>query len=316
MRKSIIAAAAATTVLGLSGCGAASHSWATTPEGMCGYLVGNGAQGGGGTERGNRTVNKIVYPGQGVEYNEGYDMVRYFPCGPRNYNVSPTSGDQAAGGQVLLQARTKDNTPVFVDLMVWWMPNLKEAALRQFITLCQKYECSNDNLDTSSGGNFSSNGWNGLLNENFHFTLEQLVKRNTNLVGDDVWLKEDMGLRDQLAGAISDGWNAEFQKVSGATEDLVCGSVNTGSAENFDCQHIRVQVTRVYPVNQDLADSNSKAIAQKREAEIKAQQANDRKGAAIAVYGPELADLALFCEDHPSATCVVGAPTNVQVNRP
>lgn len=309
MRKLLsIGAVSALALLGVAACDS-NPARASTPEGMCAYLVGNGNQNGG-----NRTVNKVVWPTQNFDYSGDYDMARYFPCGPRNYNVSPDSPDKDAGGQILLQSRTANNTPVYVDLIVWWMPNLKETALRQFITLCQKYECSNDNPSPDSNGNFANTGWNGMLRENFHVALEQLVKRNTNLVSDDVWLKEDMGLRDQLAAAIAAGWNAEFAKVSGATEDLICGSTNSDTPNNFDCQQVRVQVSRVYPVSQQLADSNSAAIAAQRQTEIAAQQAQARIAATDALYGPDLGRLARFCEDHPQAICSPGGYA-LQVNR-
>lgn len=308
--KRIIVAVLAALALGwvMTAC-SISNDRISNPEGMCAYTVGNG-----NLQGGNRTVNKVVWPTQSADFQSDYDNARYFPCVNRNYEVSETSPDVNAGGQVLLQGRTSNNTPVFVNLVMYWQPNLQEGPLRQFITMCQKYSCSNDSPTLDSKGNFASDGWNGMLNENWHRTLEQLVKRNTPTFNDDMWITADQKQRDDLAAAISRDFGAEFQKVSGATTDLVCASVNSTDFKNFDCQNVRVVVKNVVPVDGNLAKSNSDAITQKRQTDLKNQQAADRIAVANTLYGPGLGQMALFCEDHPSATCVVG-PAAVIVNK-
>src|SRR5690349_4437281 len=115
----------------------------TTPEGMCAALVGTGNLNGG-----NRTVNNVVYPASRVDYNPQYDMARYFPCGPRNYIVNAKSGDKR--GTDALTGRTASGIPVYVWATAYWQPNLSESGIKQFLVLCQKYDCWQGDLGVGS----------------------------------------------------------------------------------------------------------------------------------------------------------------------
>lgn len=300
-------AIAAAAIGGLSACESAPAR-ASTPEGMCAYLVGNGNQ-----TRGNRTVNRIIYPGNAVDYNSDYDKAYYFPCGPRNYVVSTTSSD--AGGTELLYGRTRQGTLVKVSVASYWMPNLEEGVLRQFITLCQKYNCANDNLDgDGSASNFASDGWNGMLQENFHPALKRAAKGALGDIDDSAWQTGNQDERVKLAGEISDKFRAEVQTATGFIDPIFCSSGSIGSRDAFDCGNVRIVVDGVAAADDSLQQTNDDQIKQQREIEVRAKTVIDRINLSNQTYGPELGALLRACEDRPQATCVLG-DARVQVNK-
>lgn len=308
MKKLLAAAAICMLATGMTACGESHPARATTPEGMCAYLVGNGNQ-----NSGNRTVNSIIYPGQSLDFNADYDEIHYFPCGPRNYVVSPNSGD--AGGRDLLVGRTKQGTSVVVAASAYWMPNLQENVLRQFIVLCQKYNCASPDLNGSNGAsNFASEGWNGLLQENLHPSLQRAAAAVLPGIDDSAWQTANQDERVKLAADISDRLKAEIQTVTGFADPLFCSSGSTGTKENFDCGNIRIVVDFVAAADNGLQQQTDDQIKHQREMDLQGKTATDRVNLTNQLYGPDLGALVRACQDNPGATCVLGG-ANVQVNK-
>lgn len=308
LRNAIAIISAAVAVGGVSACGSVSDHYILTPESMCAYLVGKGNQSGG-----NRTVNQVVWPASKSQgFNTDFDMERYFPCGPRNYVVSPTSNDKDADGQVLLDAHTVKGTEVHVSVTMYWTPNRKDGVIQKFIAFCQKYSCSSDNLDDKNNTNFSTTGWSGMLKENFHPVLQRLAVTGMKDVGEDIWIKDDVDLKNQVAQTMMDNFFGEMQKVSGYTDNLFCGSGSPGGAKDFDCQQVRIVVDKVEAATGDLQTQTNKQIEQQRQNELQQNTANDRIATTDRLYGP-LAPQVRACQDlAEKATCVIGG-TSVQV---
>ncbi|MBB3752404.1 hypothetical protein FHT44_004916 [Mycolicibacterium sp. BK634] len=306
MKKIAIALAASVAAVGLTaGSCESSPGRVTTPEGMCAYLVGNGNQ-----LNGNRTVNDIIYPGNSRDYNQDYDQAKYFPCGPRNYIVSPNSGD--AGGKDLLVGRTKQGTSVQVSASAYWMPNLQESVLRQFITLCQKYNCANDNLDgNSNASNFASPGWNGMLAENFHPAFQRAAAAVLPTIDDSAWQSANQDERNKLAAGMSDRFLTELQTVTGFTAPLFCSSGSTGSKTSFDCGNIRIVVDYVAAADNSLQQQTDENIKRQREIEMQRQAAQARIDLTNQLYGPDLGAVVRACQDVQSSCVIANSPVQV-----
>jgi len=310
MKKTMIAAAfAATAALGLSGCTDSSYySKASLPEGMCAAVVGNGNQHGG-----NRTVNQVGYPGTVVEYNSTYDMIRYFPCGPRNYRIAANSEDK--GGTQLLVGRTEDGTPVNLSVTAYWQPNLSEEGIMTFLTLCQKYDCWQNDLGVGSA-NSSSPGWQNMLFENMRPTLERVADRALPSVTDTVWSANNPDERRDLGNEMSDLFTAQLQAVTGSVQDVFCGStdVQTGAdtGKTYDCQPVRVVVDGVWAQDGGRQAQVDQAAQRQQEIDLRNNEAQARIDLTNRLYG-EFADEYRVCRDLEAQCQMVISPGEVKV---
>ena len=277
-----------------------------TADTMCGFLLGKG----GNDENSNRTVNKIKHPGEKDTYDDSYDNARYFPCGPRNYIVSPQSKDP--DGTILLTAHTKQGTLVNIEATAYWTPNQHTGEIDKFIDFCQgKYDCATGDQNVT-GANFATDGWNGMLRENMHYVLQRVAAASFPQVDDAIWIKDDPTQKDSAAKLMSDAFGDEMQKTSGFTVDLFCASGSEGNADTFDCKHVRIVVDKVTAANADLQNQSDAALAQQRETDLKAAAADARISLTDKLYG-SLAPQYRACEDlGTKATCVIGG-NSVQV---
>lgn len=312
VRSATLASSALILTAGLVGCGSeiSNTQQVSTPQGMCAYLIGNGNASGG-----NRTVNKIVYPGETAKYNSDFDSPNYFPCGPRNFVVAENSGDEEAGGKTLLDARTKTGTQVRVSLSAYWTPNRGSAAVEDFITLCAKYNCASQDLNGNDGDtNFSSPGWNGMLRENLYPALQRSAASVLPTISDEIWIQDDAGLKKDASDAISFAFADELAKTTGASEPLFCGSGSTGNSDDFECADVRIVVDKVVAANSGLQTQTDEQLAKQRQIDLENNTAEARIALSDRLYGPLAAQIRA-CEDRKEAICVIGGQS-VQVSIP
>lgn len=307
----IIAAAA-----GMTGC-TVTNSGAAVPNSFCGYIIGNGEYHDSGPS-GNRTINNLLLPGDVVKYNNDYDSVRFFGCGPRNYVIKPK--DTGGDSNEPLTVRTSLGTAVNVYATIYWQPNqstlggLDNSPLKQFITFCEKYTCSAGSPeDFAKGPNSSTEGWNSMLRENMHPVLQRVAEQAFLNIADDVWINDSRTSKDKAAEIMAANFAAEMQRTNGYTVDLLCGSGQTGRGDQFDCQQVRIVVDRVVAAQGNMQQAADQAAEQKRQTELQQQQADTRIAVTDRLYGP-LAPQVRACEDHREAVCVLGAGT-VQINK-
>lgn len=294
------------SVLGLSAC--ANDSTLAASPSMCAYTIGDGSK------DSDRNIDKVLLPGDDAsDYDGDKKDARYFPCGSRNYVVSSDSGD--ADGKVLLTARTKDQTPVSISVSVYWMVNQNRDVLKQFIAFCEKYSCAKGDAD-SGANNFATEGWNGMLKENFHGVLQTLAEAAFVNIDDSVWKTGDLTQRQIAADAMSKAFAAEMRKRTGYTSDLFCGSTSASKDGKFDCTDVRITVDNVVAANADLQNAATKAKAQQSETDLANQNAQTRIDSTNRLYGPDLAAKVRACQDLGEQCKFVIGPDGAIINVP
>lgn len=285
------------------------------PQGFCGFV-----QGKGGRDKDNNAngaaVSDILYQGQSVNYRNDRNNGYFFPCVTRNYVISPEniSGDTHQS----LQARTSDGTPVGLWVTLYWQPNQSEEPIKAFIGFCQgKYGCAATSVDkfngTENNQNASTPGWNKMLAENVFPVLQRISEAATRTVDDNVWRNNDPIQREQIAAAMSSAFAAEFQKVTGTTQDLLCGSGSTGSGKTFDCKQVYIVVDGVFATQGNMQGDNAAAKEAEAKRKLDQEQLQADLDLTNAKYGP-LAPSYRACRDLGNACkFVVGPGGNIQV---
>lgn len=233
----------------------------STPTGMCGWIVGNG-QGDNDAK-----IKSTVWPDQKVTYDETEETTRFVPCGPRNYIT--VDGGETGDWQTPYEALTSDGTPVKVTLDALWQLNQTETVLAMFAELCNKYACYT--TDTSVGGsNFATDGWNGMLRENFRPAIENAIKQAMPKFSDDIWQKQDPAVVDEFEVAVSAAFMETIRARTGYNADLFCGSGNSGWSDpenagadgnEFTCTQVRFDSASVKAANAGV-QANASATTQ------------------------------------------------------
>lgn len=309
-RKAIVRTAVLATGLtvfasGLTAC-ASETTLASTAQ-MCAYTVGSGEDGK------NRAIDDIKLPSDtnAIEFKTDDKNARYFPCGSRNYVVNASSEDKK--GNELLEARTKDGTRVLVSATALWMVNQNTDAIKQFISLCEKYSCASGDIGGGSS-NFSTEGWQGMLAENFHSVLQEIADKAVVQVDDNVWKTSDVNLRSQIADAMSEEFKAAMRTRTGYTEDLFCGSSEAKGEGEFDCTNVRIVDVKVEAADENLQRATENNRAQQTEINEKATAAAERIRVTEQLYGPELARQMRACQDFGNVKCfIVIGPQGAEV---
>jgi len=297
---------------------------ASSSTASCAYVVGNGVDGN------DTKVSTIIYPGQKIIYNSADQNVWYVPCNSRNYIVNDgtilnANGTKVGDRFVLLTATTKTGVPITIAASAFWTLNQSDRSMKDFYTFCFKYTCASAD-DKGGGANFSTEGWNGMLGENFGPVMSQAAKSAAIIVDDAIWQKPTPKLYQDLGDAMSLVFADMIRARLGFPEDIFCGSGNSRwSDENrpgaegntFTCQPVRIVVDDVKRGDIQASDNTEGALA------ISAQRLENAK----ALYGPDagywlgLQDTVTLCRNS-EVTCVfnVGDVPNsavaVPVNKP
>lgn len=281
------AAILAVIALASSACGLDTTTSHNTSA-FCAFVIGDGSDGH------DSKVHKVVYPNQNVDYNDGSEKVRYVPCGPRNFivndgSVKNANGDQIGDRLTPSLVYTRDGTPITVQWSAFWTLNQDTEAMKNYWTLCQKYQCASD---SPSGGeaNFSTEGWNGLLGENFGTSSDNALLAAAATIDDSVWQKHDSALYEELGKQMADAFNDKVRARTGYNLDLFCGSGNSGwgdedKHENFSCTNVRFVIDKVDVADPALVEAVTKAIQAQQDQAVNAQ----RLTAAQAIYGDQAA---------------------------
>jgi hypothetical protein len=321
MKGTLAVIAALVLTLTLNACGSTNATLAV-PQSFCGFIQGKGGRDNSNNAN-NAQLGQILYQGQSADYHNDQQDGWVFPCVTRNYVVS----DQSVSGDshTALAGRTSNGTPVGGWVTVYWQPNQSNRddqgnPIKQFIGLCQgKYGCAaSDPTGFTGQGNVNAStpGWNKMLSENMYPVLQRIFERATLGVDDAVWRNQDPNLREQVAAKMGDEFAAEFQKVTGSTTDLICGSGSTGTGDTFDCKGVYIVVDGLWASQGNMQGDAAKAAEDnaKRALDDAAKQADI--DLTNAKYGP-LAPAYRACRDLNAAVAnsckfVVG-PNGVQI---
>lgn len=288
----------------------------------CAFIVGDGTN--------DTKVHKIIYPGQ-VMPTLSYEKILYVPCNSRNFIINPPDSKDASGKPVgdrhtPIVATTKSGVSVAIWARGLWTLNQSEEAMRAFYNVCFKYTCYSTE-DKGGTANFSTEGWNGMLGENFGFAMDTaggLALASGN-ISDDIWKLHDRILYQKLGDAMSAQFADAMRQNLGYPVDLFCGSGNSawknpeqpGQGE-FTCSPVRIMVDDVQVLsNQSSQDSEgAKTLNAQRLANAEALYGQD------AGYWLGLQDSIDKCKAA-GTTCIInigggggGPAVTVPANRP
>lgn len=284
-----------------------------TPQLSCAFVYGSGE------DRHDSKLHGIGYPGDTVDYDDAKEVIRYAPCGPRNYiindgkiEINDEDGKKKRVGDrfELPIGYTESGTPVKVALSVYWTLNQNKSALTDFAELCLKYNCFSDE-DQTGDSNFATPGWNGLLGENLSTAIDASVRAEMPRFTDDIWLRHDPKLYEQLGEAMSREFANKVRAKVGYTNDLFCGSGNSRWDEKhreFRCTQVRVVIDGVDNANAAQQRRADESSASEREGDLNTK----RLEAAKKLYGEDagrwlgLQDTIEKCTNGKSCTFNIG----------
>ncbi|MBI5044434.1 MAG: hypothetical protein HZC02_00730 [Candidatus Levybacteria bacterium] len=242
---------------------AACNETGATSSASCGYVIGTGKDGH------DANVHEVVYQGQKLTAGS-YETVRYIPCNSRNYiindgsvynpNIIDDAGNQQHVGDRfnLIVAYTKTGTPITIAASAYWTLNQSKPSMLVFAPICHKYNCWTSS-DQAGTANFSTEGWNGMLAENFGPAMDRAALIAAASVDDSIWKSHSVEQTKLLADGMSAAFNDVVQGMFGYSEQIFCGSGNSkwpnpdepGKGE-FICTPVRIAIDDVQlaPVTQ------------------------------------------------------------------
>jgi len=279
----------------------------------CAYVVGSG------TDGYDARVHTIVYPGQSIPDSLQGETVEYVPCNSRNYIINDGTDVNANGEKVgdrgtLTKATTKSGVQVTIASTAFWTLNQSDQALKDFYSVCFKYTCFSTG-DQGGDVNFSTAGWNGMLSENFGPAVDSAARRATFEVDDSVWQTHDPAQYQALADKMSSYFGDAIRARFGFSEDLFCGSGNSGWPDpskpgvgTYVCSPVRFTVEDVEPLK---TTTDSGTAAQGGLNAIALANAKQKYGDS-AGYWLGLLDSIAACKDSGS-TCIfnIGSPSGL-----
>lgn len=251
-----------------AGCGDQKEG-ASASTASCAFVVGDGQNGR------DSTIHAVVYPGQTVDLNtdsngDYTEYAYYIPCNSRNYIINDGSVQNANGKQVgdrptQSVGYTSSGVQIKGSITAYWTPNEGEAAMRKFYDVCFKYNCAKSE-DVGGGVNFSSPGWNGMLGEIMGPALDAAFAKAAYEANDSVWQKHDPSEYDALAKKMSADFADIVRAKTGYSQDIFCGSGNSGwknpdnpGQGDYTCTPVRIVVDKVERGTVDSTDGSTGA---------------------------------------------------------
>lgn len=245
---------------------------AATTTASCAFVTGNGQNGN------DAKLHRIVYPGQSVQVDSN-ENESFVPCNSRNYIINNGTVTNANGQKVgdrgqLIVATTSTSVTINIAVRALWTLNQSDTAMRAFYNVCFKYQCASPE-DQSGDANFSTEGWNGMLAENFGPAMDTSARMAAITVDDSIWKQHDpaqyQALGDKMSAVFADVIRANL----GYREDLFCGSGNSAWSDpdspgegTFNCTPVRIVVddVQLVPDQSDQSSEGAVAINQQRKA--------------------------------------------------
>jgi hypothetical protein len=303
-KTALIAIGALLMLAGLTACSSAN----AFPS-QCAYVIGDGA---GDSHQ----IKQIIRPGGRVD-DKGDDLVEFVPCNARNFLItdqektgdrqSPALGRTAASGK-------EPALPVKAYLRSYFTLNQSDDALRAFLPFCEKYGCYETDPDKVTGGsNYSTDGWNGMLRENYSLVIDKVFRDAVADFPPTVW--QTQGEWPKIAEKMSASFAKEMQKATGSTENFFCGTWNKDQDRTENCTPVRFEIDSIRP-----EDERVESIQQQTALAEQEKALNDAKAKATATrYGPlsnyfnGLQDTIAACKEAGQSCTIVIGGSNIQV---
>jgi len=264
LKKIATLAAAGLLAVVVVGCNSAA-----TTSASCAYISGTGQNGA------DAKLHTIVYPGQTVNLGQN-ETATYVPCNSRNYiitnGVTKNANNDVVGDRSTpIVANLTSGVSIQISVTAYWTLNESDKAMRDFYDVCFKYQCASTQ-DVSGDNNFGTKGWNGMLGEDFGFTLDRIGKIAAAKVTDDIWKNHDPAQYKVLGDAMAADFADQVRATLGYPEDLFCGSGNSDWTDpnkpgegSFTCTPVRIVVDNVQLIPQQTDNSQgAMTLAQQR----------------------------------------------------
>lgn len=241
----------------------AACSQSTPRANQCVFITGGGA--GDSSE-----IKDVLYPGEKINKGDNEDW--FVPCNSRNYIINAHSNDSGDYHSAITDVKTgkaEDGQAGakfhITGISMFWALNQKEEVLRQFFPFCQKYACYNtggDDDQNQAGTNFSSEGWNAMLRENFPYAIERATKRAALEFPPS--LVEDSALWADFADKTGEYWMDEIGKATGwdPANPWFCASGGDLAAA---CSPVRFTVESMEYADASLQGETEAQAAQERQ---------------------------------------------------
>lgn len=273
-RTAIVALGAVLAMTGLAGCNNTKTSAAE-----CAYVIQNGYFDA-------KHIQDIVLPGNRV--NTHNTQVSYVPCNARNFIITTRKdvGDRSDPVRAKTAADLHTSTPampVVIQLTAYFQLNQHDKeAMKDFYGFCQKYDCFGSADEISHSANFASDGWRGLLRENFSFAIDRTAVQAVQQFGPDLW--NNRAEWPKVADMLSTDFANQIKTSTGSKYDYFCAS-----GAGTECKPVRFTIEDIEPADpavkaiydQQVLVGNQKALSLAQKA---ANQA--ALDAAKAKYGP------------------------------
>lgn len=249
----------------------------------CAFIIGDGHNGH------DIRVHATYSPNLKLHYKDS-ENARFVPCGPRDYLINHGQYTNANGHKTGDQftptlAYNSTHVKMLVESDTYFTLNESKPALDQFWSLCLKYTCAS-NSDVSGNSNFSTDGWNSLLSENFGPAVEAAIGSAAASFGDNIWQDQTQSLKDQLGKAASLLFDNELRQATGFSNDIFCGSGNSGwdkAHKHYTCSNVRIVIRKVYAADPALTQQAAVVTKTQQAADINAK----RLDAAKKLYGDQ-----------------------------
>lgn len=182
-----------------------------------------------------RSVKRVAHPGETVD-KDGDDEDYFFPCGERNYIITPPNdqkyGDRHTPIEAVLGSAEGAGVPVKVWLRIDWKLNQSrandDAILKQFFTFCHKFACYSEGADDAAKANFSTPGWNGMLRESMNGAIDRAIIAAAGTLPSNLW--EQPSEWAKLGKAAEALFHAEVTKTTGGHQFYCSALVDTEQA--------------------------------------------------------------------------------------
>lgn len=247
-----------------------------TEASACAYVIQNGYFDA-------KHVKDIVHPGGRV--NTHNTTVRELPCNARNYRFGKNNDADVTQPITAKAGPATSGTPVEVQETAHFTLNQSDDILKNFLPVCEKYNCFNESGHNGSSGsdaNYASPGWKGFLSENLKYAMTIATQQAAHDFKNDLWA--DSSQWPALGAAVGKNLKAALRAQIPTDFDFLCGAGGTESK----CPDITVTVEQVDPADQSIRDLYNQQVTQAQQQQLAEAQAKTNRAqldAARQKYG-------------------------------
>ncbi|KKU32582.1 hypothetical protein A3K29_05700 [Candidatus Collierbacteria bacterium RIFOXYB2_FULL_46_14] len=279
-------------------------------EASCAYVVGDGYP--------DSDVDEVYYPGEEIPQASTDHVIKYVPCGDRNYLIndgSQVSNGISVGDEIqLLKAKTSTGTDILIAVSSYFQLNQNKEAMKAFFKYQYKFGAASDR-DVSGGEiNNSTEGWLDMLGETFGPAMARSAREGAFLTTDAIWQNGDTAQIAILQQYMVESIKEKLRAPTGYNNiDFFCGANASGWPDpkkpgegEFYCAPIEIVIDYVIK-NPDQSNSSTQGSI---------SLSQQRLQVAQELYGPNaycwlgLQDLVQACANAGS-TCVFNFSGNV-----